>query len=66
MYTMVAERPVSELLTQRLPALVGAMLVAESFYRLHSFLFECMAFLVTWFVLDWVVARVTDARGGER
>lgn len=65
MYTMVADRPVSELLTHRLPALVGAMLVAESCYRLHSFLLECTAFLVTWFVLDWMVARVTDARGAK-
>ena len=29
-----------------------ALVCAELFYKFHSFILECAAFLVTWFVLD--------------
>lgn len=32
----------------RLPGLLLAFLIAEVFYKLHSFALECGAFLVTW------------------
>jgi hypothetical protein len=28
------------------------MFISELFYKFHSFTLECVAFLVTWFVLD--------------
>jgi hypothetical protein len=46
----------------QLPALVISFLIAEFFYKFHSFTLECGAFLVTWFVIDaaftFVAARL--------
>lgn len=36
----------------RLPGLPLAFLLAELFYKFHSFTLECAAFLLTWLVLD--------------
>ena len=33
---------------------VIALLIAEFFYKFHSFLLECLAFLATWFVLSFL------------
>jgi hypothetical protein len=43
------------LLIEQLPALLIAFLIAERFYKFHSFTLECAAFLATWFVIDVVV-----------
>jgi hypothetical protein len=32
-----------------------AFIVAELFYKFHSFTLECLAFLATWFILDFMV-----------
>lgn len=39
----------------RLPGLLLALLAAELFYKFHSFMLECGAFLVTWLVIDLVL-----------
>ncbi|MBA2350850.1 MAG: hypothetical protein ACR2FI_02805 [Burkholderiales bacterium] len=57
MYTLIREIPRMRLLREQLPALAGALLIAEMFYKFHSFTLECVAFLATWFVLDWLVNR---------
>jgi hypothetical protein len=41
-----------------LPPLVVAFVIAELFYKFHSFTLETGAFLVTWRVLDWVYQQV--------
>ena len=40
---------------QRLLGFLPAFLIAELFYKFHSFALECGAFLLTWLVLDWVI-----------
>jgi hypothetical protein len=45
-------------LMAQLPGLVLAFLVAELFYKFHSFALECAAFLLTWLVIDLLVAGV--------
>jgi len=45
-------------LTREAPALGVSLLLAEIFYRFHSFSLECIAFLLTWAALSWVQARV--------
>jgi predicted PurR-regulated permease PerM len=54
--------PVKRLLSEQMPALALAWLIAELFYKFKSFTLECLAFLVTWFVLDaviqWIVHRL--------
>ncbi len=37
---------------------VLALVIAELFYKFHSFLLETGAFLVTWFVLGFVIHTV--------
>jgi hypothetical protein len=41
-------------LARSLPTGAGALVVAELFYKFHSFTLECLAFLATWFVFDLV------------
>jgi hypothetical protein len=35
-----------------------AALVAEFFYKFHSFTLECVAFLATWFALSYLLSLV--------
>ena len=61
MYTLIRMLPVKRLLSEQMPALGLAWLIAEVFYKFKSFTLECLAFLVSWFVLDaviqWIVRR---------
>lgn len=67
MYTLIRLLPWHHLLSQQLPVLLAAWLVAETFYKFHSFTLECAAFLVTWFVFDAALqfVRRAFARPGE-
>jgi hypothetical protein len=49
-------------LVLRRPGLPLAFLIAEFFYKFHSFALECLAFLLTWLLVDAVV----DALAGLR
>ena len=33
-------------------------MLAEIFFKFHSFTLECVAFLSTWYALSWMLARV--------
>lgn len=39
------------------PSAVVALLIAESYYKFHSFTTEAVAFLATWYVVDLVLER---------
>jgi hypothetical protein len=52
MYQLVRMLPVRQLLARQMPALVISFVIAELFYKFHSFTLECAAFLATWFVVD--------------
>ncbi len=52
MYTLLHSMPFRQLLSQQIPALGSSLLIAELFYKFHSFLLETGAFLATWFVID--------------
>jgi len=43
-----------------------AFLIAELFYKFHSFTLECAAFLATWFVLDGALHMLSKPRSPER
>lgn len=58
MYTLIRSLSLKSLLLEQLPALLSALLVAESFYKFHSFLLECICFLLTWFVFDGLIQFV--------
>ena len=65
MYALLRSRPASDLVAQQLPTFVIALVIAEVFYKLGSFSLECIAFLATWFALDFVWQAVRGRwRGG--
>ncbi len=55
MYTLLRLLPLKRLAYEQVPALTFAWIIAELFYKFHSFTLECAAFLATWFVLDALV-----------
>ena len=52
MYTLTRLIPWRQLLLQQGPVLLISFVLAELFYKFHSFTLECVAFLATWYVLD--------------
>lgn len=64
MFTLIRMLSWREILIARLPAIVAALVIAETFYKFHSFLLETGAFLVTWYVVDGLATLV--GRGLER
>ncbi len=52
MYTLSRCVPWREALLLEGPALLGAMGIAEVFYKFHSFTLECGAFLATWWLFS--------------
>ena len=58
MYTLMQSVSLRTFLMTQMPALGGAFLIADTFYKFGSFGLECIAFLATWFALDAVVTMV--------
>ena len=52
MYTLLRQVPTRLLLLIQAPSFLIAFLIAEFFYKFNSFALECIAFLITWFVID--------------
>ena len=67
MFTLISRLPLRELLYRQAPTLFLALLIAEMFYKWHSFLLETGGFLLTWFVLDAAAAAIVrlTGRGGS-
>ena len=55
MYTLFRSISFKRLASEQLPAIALAWLIAEVFYKFHSFTLECLAFLATWFVFDLAI-----------
>lgn len=58
MFTLISRLTVRELLLRQTPVLMLSLLLAELFYKWHSFLLETGGFLLTWFVLDAAAATL--------
>ena len=58
MYSLIRALPMQRLLSEQAPAFGSSLLIAELFYKFHSFLLETTAFLATWFVVDLVISNV--------
>lgn len=65
MFTLLRLLPFKRVAFEQIPTLAAAWLVAELFYRFHSFTLECAAFLVTWFAFDAVVQGVKGLIFGD-
>lgn len=59
MYTFVKSSGWQEALRREGTPLALSLLVAEVFYKFHSFVLECVAFLATWYVFSWLARMVT-------
>ena len=60
MYSLIRSLPFQQLLFEQVPTLGTALIIAELFYKFHSFALECVAFLATWYVLDAVTQYVRN------
>lgn len=58
MHTLILRPGLVETLQAELPWLMASMVMAEFFYKFHSFTLECVAFLGTWYGLSRVAAAV--------
>ncbi len=52
MYTMIQSLQTRWLLAEQAMVIGISLVIAELFYKFHSFTLECVAFLATWYVLD--------------
>jgi hypothetical protein len=59
MYTLINSIPLRQLILEQTPIIIISFIIAELFYKFHSFTLECLAFLVTWYVLDVVLNFLT-------
>ena len=62
MFTLIRSIPVRQLLLEQVPAFTVSFVIAEMFYKFHSFTLECMAFLLTWHVLDAAINFLRTSR----
>lgn len=68
MYQLLHSMTMSQLFKRQSPVFAAAFLIAEFFYKFHSFALECGAFLLTWYVLDAIAHRLSPRfgwHGGE-
>lgn len=66
MYTLFRSIPKRQLLLEQAPIIASSLAIAEFFYKFHSFILECTAFLATWFAIDAVVRMVMVGRSRAR
>ena len=62
MFSLVKDLGVQVALKQEAVPFVIAFLVAEFFYKFHSFTLECLAFLATWFLLSYLQSLLFRSR----
>jgi hypothetical protein len=58
MFQLIRSLSASNLLARQLPIAGVSFLTATFFYKFGNFALECVAFLVTWFVLDAITQGV--------
>lgn len=54
MFTLCKSLTLKELLFRQAPILLLSFVIAELFYKFHSFTLETIAFLATWAILDGI------------
>ena len=58
MYSLFRLMPLRRVLQEQVPALGASFIIAEVFYKFHSFTLETVAFLATWGVIDAAIQLV--------
>ena len=52
MYALITSIGLRQMLLEQIPTIGVCFIIAELFYKFHSFTLECFAFLATWYILD--------------
>ena len=60
MYQIIRSYGLLTSLKKEAPPAIMSLLVAEVFYKFHSFALECFAFLATWYVVSWLLAQLVE------
>ena len=63
MYTLLREGWSAKTLQLQVPSLVATIVVAETFYKFHSFTLEFLAALATWTAIDLVLTTIASVLG---
>jgi hypothetical protein len=58
MYSLLSRVPLSFIVSRELPSAGVSLVIAEIFYKFHSFTLECAAFLATWYGVSWLLERI--------
>lgn len=64
MFSLVKDLGIQVALRQEAVPFVIAFLIAEFFYKFHSFTLECLAFLATWSLLSFLQSLLFRSREG--
>lgn len=65
MYTQIRSSGWIAYLKSEAVPLILSLAIAEFFYKFHSFLLECVAFLVTWYVMSAAYNIILSALYGS-
>lgn len=63
MYSLIRSHTLRALLVEQLPVFLIAFVIATLFYKFGNFGAEAVAFLATWYVLDWGWQLIRRALG---
>ena len=66
MHTLVRLMGLRTFLVEEGISLGAAVIIAELFYKFHSFLLESLAFLATWYVLSWLGSHIFGVQAQDR
>ena len=58
MFTLVKELGLHETIKREFIPLASSFLIAEIYYKFHSFTLECIAFLATWVILSYLQSLI--------
>lgn len=65
MYSLFRALPARRFVLEQVPALALSFIIAELFYKFHSFTLETLAFLATWSVIDLALQLARRALSGQ-
>jgi len=66
LYSLLQNFSMRKILSEHLPSLVVAFVIAEFFYKFKSFSLEALAFLATWFVIDYVFQLILRKKNNAK
>jgi hypothetical protein len=52
LFYLVASLTIKQIVFEKIPVFGISIIIAELFYKFHSFTLELLAFMATWFLLD--------------